>query len=74
MLGKKYNAMNAKLYAKKSYKEKFDMMKLSLLSTRFSRENIIDYIYKHNMYVASKANKVRTLIGIDGTSSMGPAL
>ncbi len=26
------------------------------------------------MYVASKANKVRTLIGIDGTSSMGPAL
>ncbi len=26
------------------------------------------------MYIPSKANKVRTIIGIDGTSSMGPAL
>jgi hypothetical protein len=39
-----------------------------------SREEIINFIFSHNKFNEIRSNHVRTLIGIDGTSSMGPAL
>jgi hypothetical protein len=37
-------------------------------------QEIIQFIFANNKFTENRNNPVRTLIGIDGTSSMGPAL
>ncbi len=39
-----------------------------------TQNEIIEFIYSHNKFNEIKKNHVRTLIGIDGTASMGAAL
>lgn len=39
-----------------------------------SKEDIIQFIFDHNKCIEIRSNHVRTLIGIDGTISMGVAL